>query len=263
MPNYKSILIIFKFFFKKLFKSKKTKFFIFFGLTPLIVFLLINGIKLLYDSNHISGYSFFNKAGMIFFFKLYIQLVSLLFGASVINDEVDSKTLVYLNTSPASKLSIISGKFAAYFCVSYLSFVIGSSLLFVITNSNRILSAEYISRLIKLEFAGLISILAYSSLFLLLGVSMKKSTILGVFYIFGWEGIVQALPGAAQKLSILFYIGSLTPYRIPQDKSILASGITLPGFSESLLTLVFLSTFLLFLSIYIFKNKEYLLADHT
>ncbi len=255
--------IIFKFFVKKLFKSKKTKFFILFSFIPLIIFLLINGIKLLYDADPIRGSAFFNNAGMLFFFKLYIQLISLLFGASVINDEIESKTLVYLNTSPAPKSSIISGKFAAYFFVSYISFVIGSSLLFVVTNSGKILSPEFILILFRLEFAGLIAILAYSSLFLLMGVGMKKSTILGVFYIFGWEGIVQVLPGSAQKLSLLFYISSLTPIKIPKDKGILRLSISNPSFLESLITLVFLAVIFFLLSVYIFKKKEYLLADHT
>jgi len=263
MANNNRIKIIYNFFVKKLLRAKKTKFFILFSITPLLIFLLINGIKLLYNDNLLAGHDFFKNGEMPFFFQFYIQLVSLMFGAAVLSDEIDRKTLIYLNTSPISKFSILSGKLTAYLSVSFIIFAIGSSVLYVTTHFKGILTKKSLLTLLQLEFAGLIAIIAYSSLFLLFGVSLKKSTIIGLVYIFGWEPIAQILPGTAQKFTIFFYLNSLTPIRIPREKGILSISITQPGFAESLIILLLFSAIFFAASVYVFKKKEYLLADHT
>lgn len=263
MANLNKIKTIYGFFVKKLLRSKKTKFFIFFSLTPLLIFLIINGLKLIYHDNLLPGSTFFKNGGMPFFFQFYIQLISLLFGAAVLSDEIDSKTLIYLNTSPVSKFSILSGKFTSYLTISFLSFMIGSSTLYVATHLSGILTSGNITTLLQLEFAGLIAIIAYSSLFLMLGVSLKRSTIIGLVYIFGWEPIAQLLPGTAQKLTIFFYLNSLTPIRIPKEKGLLNISIVQPGFAEALFALLIFSVLFFTASVYIFRKREYLLADHT
>ncbi|MEN8221775.1 MAG: ABC transporter permease [Acidobacteriota bacterium] len=263
MANNNKIKIIYNFFVKKLLRAKKTKFFILFSITPLLIFLIINGIKLLYNDNLLAGSDFFKNGGMPFFFQFYIQLVSLLFGAAVLSDEIDRKTLIYLNTSPVSKSSILSGKLAAYLSVTFIIFAIGSSVLYLTTHFKGIMTKKSLLTLLQLEFAGLIAIIAYSSLFLLFGVSLKKSTIIGLVYIFGWEPIAQILPGTAQKLTIFFYLNSLTPIRIPKEKGLLNISISQPGFAESLIILLLFSTVFFAASVYVFKKREYLLADHT
>ncbi len=263
MANMNQIKIIFNFFIKKLIRAKKTKLFILFSFTPLLVLMLINGIKLLNNDSLLSGATFFRNGGMPFFFQFYIQLVSLLFGAAVLSDEIDRKTLIYLNTSPVSKLAILSGKLAAHLSVSFIIYAIGSSILYITTHFKGILTKKSLMTLLQLEFVGLIAIIAYSTLFLLLGVSLKKSTIIGLVYIFGWEPIVQILPGAAQKLTVFFYLNSLTPISIPRERGILNISISQPGFLEALIILLLFSAVFFTVSVYIFRKKEYLLSDHT
>jgi len=263
MVNLKKIKVIYIFFTKKLLRSKKTKLFILLSMIPLLIFLIINGIKLANNDNMLSGDIFLKSGGIPFFFQLYVQLISLLFGAAVLSDEIDNKTLIYLNTSPVSKLTILTGKFASYLSISFLSFMIGSSILFIVTNLKTIISSESISTLLQLEFTGLISIIAYSSLFLMLAVSLKKSTSFGLLYIFGWETIAQLLPGATQKFTIFFYINSLTPIKIAKEKGLLNSNISQPNFLEALITLIVVSMIFFYISVHIFRRKEYLLADHT
>ncbi len=263
MGNLKRIGVIYTFFTRKLLRSKKTKLFILFSLIPLIIFLIINGAKLVGHENLLSGNTFLKNGGVPFFFKLYVQLISLLFGAAVLSDEIDNKTLIYLNTSPVSKFTILTGKFASYLSVSFLSFMVGSSILFLATNFKNIFSSESISTLLQLEFTGLIAIITYSSFFLLLGVSLKKSSIFGLLYIFGWETITQVLPGAAQKFTIFYYLNSLSPIKISKERGFLNSSIVQQSFAEALITLIILSALFFYISVYIFKRKEYLLADHT
>ncbi len=263
MANLNKIKVIYGFFVKILMRSKKTKFFILFSLTPLLIFLIINGLKLIYHDNLLAGSDFFKNGGMPFYFQFYIQLISLLFGAAVLSDEIDSKTLIYLNTSPVSKFSILSGKFSAYLSVSFLSFSIGSTILYIMTHFKKIFTTKSIATLLQLQFTGLVAIIAYSSLFLLFGVLLKKSTIIGLIYIFGWETIAQILPGTAQKLTIFFYFNSLSPIRIPKEKGILNIGVVQPGYAKALITLLIFSAIFFAVSVYVFKKREYLLADHT
>jgi len=260
-PNI--IQTLYGFFVKKLMRAKKTRIFILFSFTPLLVFLLINGIKLLNHNEFLSGAAFFKNGGMPFFFQFYIQLVSLLFGAAVISDEIDRKTLIYLNTSPVSKFSILTGKLAAYLTVSFIIFAAGSIFLYVTAHFRGILTQKHLLTLLQLEFTGFIAILAYSSLFLLFGVSLKKSTIVGLVYIFGWEAIAQILPGTAQKLTIMFYLHSLTPIRMPRENSPFSISVSHPGYAEALITLLVFTALFFAAAAYIFKKKEYLLADHS
>lgn len=263
MLNLNNIKTIYLFFTKKLFRSKKTKFFILFSFVPLIIFLLINGIKAIDQSTPLEGNVFFARAGMAFFFQLYIQIISLLYGAAVLSDETDSKTLIYLISSPISKLSVLSGKFLSYLTVSFSSFFLGSAVLYIITNFNKITEPESLKILAGLEIAGFISILAYSSFFMLLSALLKKSTILGVFFIFGWEGLAQVLPGAAQKLTVIYYMTSIIPINLPRRGWSIIPTIEKLQYFEALLILLLISSIFFAATAYIFYKKEYVLADHT
>ncbi|MEN8153417.1 MAG: hypothetical protein ABFR75_05290 [Acidobacteriota bacterium] len=263
MLNLNNVKTIYLFFTKKLFKSKKTKFFILFSFFPLIIFLLVNGIKAVNHSSPLEGSVFFARGGMSFFFQLYIQLVSLLFGGSVLGDEIESKTLIYLQASPASKLSVLTGKFLSYFTVSFSSFFLGSTSLYVVTNFNNIFDPGSMKTLAQLEFAGFLSILAYSSFFMMLGALLKKSTILGVFFIFGWEGLAQILPGAAQKMTIIYYMTSIIPIELPRGRGPFNFWVERLPYFEAVLMLLFISTLFFAATAYIFYRKEYVLADHS
>ncbi len=50
-----------------------------------------------------------------------------------------------------------------------------------------------------------------------LGAFMKKSILLGLFFVFGWESVVQYFPGVTQKFTIIHWVKSLLPIPPGQD----------------------------------------------
>lgn len=263
MSDIKSMRIVFSFFTKKLFKSGKTKFFLFASLIPLLVFLLIRFIELVNNYTFLSGPIFFSRAGMSFFFQLFIQLLSLLYGTSIIADEKERKTLIYLITSPASRSSVLIGKFFSHLLISFSVFFVGISSLLIATHTKYIFTSVFAERFILLNLSGFLSIVAYSSLFLLLGTVLKKSTIIGLIFIFGWEYITIFIPGSAQKLTLIHYIRAITPLRIHIGNSPFASLSEPASIPEAIIVLITVSIAFIVLSSIIFKKKEYIMTGNT
>ena len=262
MPDIKKVKIIFEFFFKKLLRSGRTKFFLIASFVPLGIFLLIRMIELMNNYSSLSGPIFFSRAGMSFFFQLFIQLISLFFGTTIIADEKDNKTLIYLITSPASRSSILAGKLMSHLLVAYSVFFIGISSLLIATHSKYLLTSIFAERFILLNLTGFLSITAYTTLFLLFGTFLKKSTIIGLIYIFGWEYIAMFIPGSAQKLTLIHYIRSITPMKIRVGNSPFTSFSEPATAPEAIIVLVLVSIIFLVLSSYIFRKKEYIMTGN-
>ncbi len=262
MREINNIKIIFSFFVKKLLRSSRTKVFFFSSLIPFIVFLLIRFIELINNTSALSGPEFFSKAGMSFFYQLFIQLISLLFGTSIIADETDRKTLIYLISSPISRFSILTGKFLSYLSISFAIFFTGLSLLLIATHTEILFSSIFAEKFILLTLSGFLSIIAYSSLFLLFGTLLKKSTIIGLFFIFGWEYIAIFIQGSAQKLTIIHYIRAITPVRINMGNSPFASLAGTVPTVEAIIVLILFSSVCIYISSLIFKNKEYIMTGN-
>jgi len=72
---------------------------------------------------------------------------------------------------------------------------------------------------------------------------------------------MQLFPGITQKLSIIHWIKSLLPTKLPQKGGFLSFNLEPSSIPESLIALVLISTVAIFLACYFFQSKEYLLAD--
>jgi ABC-2 type transport system permease protein len=80
--------------------------------------------------------------------------------------------------------------------------------------------------------AAVIGVLAYSAVFLLLGLLLKNSIVWGLGYIVVWEGVVAAFGSFAAKLAIRGYTRSIITSRTDIDLDLgdlsLAAGVTVP-----------------------------------
>jgi len=257
----KDIRNIFSFFFKTGLRSKRTKLFFFFSLIPVVILIIVKIVEILHPGNKISTLNLFSDVGLTFYFQLFIQLLSLFYGSSVISDEIENKTLVYLTTSPVSKSSILIGKFMANFIISAIIILVGLFISYLIPNFNSFLELKHIQEILTYCVVALLAILAYSSLFTLLGSFLKKSVLIGIVFIFGWESIVQFLPGSTQKLTIAHFVKSLLPNSFSGKAGFLIFRLQPSSTAESVIILVFLSLLFLVLSTIIFYKKEYILSD--
>jgi len=261
MINGYDIKTLFFFFFKVGIRAKRAKLFFIVSFIPAVIFIIVRIVSLLKPESHYPFSALFLQIGGVFYFQMFIQFLCLFYGSSVLTDEVDNKTLVYLTTSPVSKASIITSKFMAHTLISAVIITSGLLVSFIISNFSNLLKVVYLGRLGVFLGAALLAVLAYSSLFTLMGTFMKKSILVGLFFVFGWEAIAQFLHGATQKLTIIHYIKSLLPAGFPGTQSLLVFRLQPSSTTEAIITLLFLTLLFLTVSIVIFYKKEFTLSD--
>jgi ABC-type transport system involved in multi-copper enzyme maturation permease subunit len=262
MINGYDIKTLFLFFFKVGIRAKRARLFFIVSMIPAVIFIIVRIVALLNPGKSYPFPALFLQFGGVFYFQMFIQFLWLFYGSSVLTDEVDNKTLVYLTTSPASKASILASKFMAHTLISVVIITSGLLLSFVISYFSNLLKAVYLGRLGIFLGAALLAALAYSSLFTLLGTLMKKSILVGLFFVFGWEAVAQFLPGATQKLTIIHYVKSLLPAGISSgSRSLLFINLQPSSSTKAIITLLFLTVLFLTFSIFIFYKKEFTLSD--
>lgn len=262
MLNGNNFKTIFSFFFMTSLRAKRTRLFIFFSLLPTLILLITKIVGMIQPIPFTAG-EMFSKVVILLYFQMLIPLLALFFGTSIINDEVDNKTLIYLTTTPAAKGSIVVGKAMAYLALMVSIIGVGLVLAFIIAYTNYLLNPMYIRHLLSFLLTMTLAILAYGSLFAFLGALMKKSVIAGIIFIFGWEHVVQYIPGTTQKLTVYHYVKSLLPVKLAKGNPVLMFQLQPSSFADAVGTLLFIAALFLVFTIVIFYKKEYVLTDNA
>jgi ABC-2 type transport system permease protein len=251
---------IFIFFLKRGLKAKRTKLFFFIALGPVVILFIAKLVVIFNPNAQISITDIISKILMIVYIQLLIPVMALFFGTSVVNEEVDNRTLVFLTSTPVSKHSFIFGK---YFSSALLSSIIISFplvLSFLIINITRLNRMGYYHEFFLFLVVGILALFSYTALFLCLGTLFKKSLLMGLLFIFGWESIVQYFPGSTQKLTLIHFVKSLLP-ETSENVKFLVLKLEPSPVLESVLALLLVMIIGLLLASFIFNRKEYILTD--
>ena len=262
MKTTNPIFILFGSFFRAGLKAKRTRVFILLALVPVV---LMAATRILEASRSLAAGSsgdFFAKIMLSLYFQLLIPVLALFFGTSIVNDELDNKTLVYLTTVPVSRRAVILGKYLAAFTL--LTLVVGSGFLvsFLAAAASRLGQAAAWQELGVFLGTSLLALFCYSALFTLAGAFMKKSILIGLFFVFGWESVVQYFPGVTQKFTIIHWIKSLLPVQADQGGFLIFQLQPSPAL-ESLLVLSIAGLIFLVAAVFIFERREYILSDNA
>lgn len=141
----------------------------------------------------------------VLFFGLIVTavlpLTALLFGTSVLGDELEDGTAVYLLTKPIKRWQILLPKLAAAWLVTAAMLVtstVASGLLALEGNGDA-------NMVIGFAVAVAIGALAYSCIFVLLSVITTRALIMGLVYVFLWEGAITGIFHGTRYLSIRHY----------------------------------------------------------
>ncbi len=261
MINFNHIKTVFSFFYKAGMRAKRTKLLFILAGIPTLIFGIVWIVTLLNpDASYPS--SLFEQIGGGYFFQMYIQLLALFYGSSVISDEIEGKTLVYLTTSPASRPSILCGKFLANFAITSVIITAGLLASFLLANLPHVLHVDYLVLFAKFLGVALLAAFTYSALFIFLGTIMNRSVLMGLFIIFGWENIVYYMPGSTQNFTVVHYVKSLLPLNLTGSKGFLAVNLSASSELESILFLLLAGIFFIGLATVIFYTKEYTLSEN-
>ncbi len=101
MINPYDINTLYSFFFKAAIRAKRTRVLFLISMLPFLV-VVIAKVAFSLRGGAEPAFDLFVKVGATFYFQFMIPLMALFFGAAVLNEEVDNKTLIYLTTSPVS-----------------------------------------------------------------------------------------------------------------------------------------------------------------
>lgn len=251
---------IFGFYIKRGFKARRTKLFFLISLIPVLILFLAKLIEIINPDSRVSAAGIFLKVFLVVYIQLLVPILALFYGSSLISEEVDNKTLVFLTTAPVPKPAIALGKYFAYGLLSLVIINLGFILSFIIININRLNDMIYLGEFATFFAVGILAYLSYSALFMLLGTLFKKSIVVGLLFIFGWESVVQYFPGTTQKFTLIHYVKSLLPESAENIKFLMFR-LEPSSLLESCLILVLVTVVSLLAACFFFKRKEYVLSD--
>lgn len=158
-------------------------------------------------------------------FAVLVPVVALVFASASLGDAREDGTLVYLWLRPMDRWPVVVGAWLAAITVSLPLTVIPLGVAALLAGGG----AELLS---ATTLAAVIGVVAYSALFVLLGLVVKNSIVWGLGYVLVWEGIVAAFGSFAAKLAIRGYTRSILTSVTDVDLDLgdlpLAAGIAVP-----------------------------------
>jgi ABC-type transport system involved in multi-copper enzyme maturation permease subunit len=183
-----------------------------------------------------------------------LPVVAMIYGASLIRNEIDDKSITQVITSPLPRPVSYIGY--------YISLVISLSMIMVLINSVGWLAffgQQGMGRgagniLLVMMVLGVIGSIVYSSLFLMFSVVFKRPIYLGLFYAFIWEGFVGSIPGAISQYTIKHFIRSIGSSWLDYGMISSYDGASV-GTAFGVLTVI--TIFCLALGAILFRGKEY------
>lgn len=189
---------------------------------------------------------------VILLLMFLLPVLSLIYGASMIRNEMDDRSIVQVVTAPLDRRISYLGYYIGLVMVLCLLITVVTAiggLAFLAFSPEREGGAQLIVTFIALQYLG---VLVYSALFLFLGTLMRQPIYLGLLYVFIWEGFIGSVPGS---------IGDLT---IRHQLQVIASELTDHGsvawtsgdWAISLLSIVILTAVLLVAGAYVLQREE-------
>ena len=135
-------------------------------------------------------------------FTIVVPIVALVFAAAAFGDLKADSTLVYLWMRPMDRWPMVVGAWLASVTVSLPLTLVPLTVAAVIAN----VGAELVWATI---LACAVGNLAYSAVFMLLGLLLKNSVVWGIGYILIWEGFVAGVSSVGERLAIRGYTRSV------------------------------------------------------
>lgn len=138
----------------------------------------------------------------IFGLAVAVPLTTLVFGSAALGDIIDDGTMVYLWLRPVPRLRIVAAAAAATLTVVVPLVLIPLVLSAVFTGGGGALVAGT-------ALSAFLGVLAYTGIFVMLGVRVRRSLVWGLLYVFIWEGFVANAGKTASRLAVRAYTRSI------------------------------------------------------
>jgi ABC-type transport system involved in multi-copper enzyme maturation permease subunit len=181
-----------------------------------------------------------------------LPIMAMIFGASMIRNEIDDRSITQVITSPVDRRVSYLGYYLALIVVLAMSLVViavvGWTGYFLVSG----LTGDAMGLLFEYMAVLLLGTLVYSSLFLVMGVVLKQPIYLGLIYAFIWEGFIGTFPGAIGNFTIMHQLRVIASSQIQYGNIVEFSGDS----GVSLLSLFVVTGLLLVLGAFAFRKKQ-------
>jgi ABC-2 type transport system permease protein len=228
---------------------------------PVLFGLVYRGVLVARLPPRVTGFDLYGVIVAIYYVRNVLPLAALFYATALIADEVDGKTLTYLITRPVRRASILAGKYAAYLATTVSLALPPAVIAFFLLTTARGLSGVggAVPDLFRDLGVMVLTLVAYGTLFTLLGVLLRRPVIPGLLFLFVWE-LVANLPGYMPRLTLTAWLRSLIRHRPAEEGLAGIFGQALPV-DLSLLVLGLASAAFLALATWIFSRREYVMEQ--
>jgi ABC-2 type transport system permease protein len=153
-----------------------------------------------------------------------LPLTALMFGTSVLGDELEDGTAIYLLTKPVPRWEILVPKLIAPWILTSLILVASTVLSGLVAIDSGGREVVY-----GAAIAVVLGSLVYTTLFVMLSVLSTHALIIGLIYVFIWEGAVAGLFEGVRYLSVRHYTLGVADWasgRVPETFDAYVGGTT-------------------------------------
>ncbi len=206
----------------------------------------------------VTGFAFFSVVTAMVSFPFVAPMLALFYSSGIIIDEMETGTIPFLITRPLERSRLLAGKMIGSFLLQVLLFLPPMVLCFYLTASpggwQEI--GSHFPTLALDSGVAVLGIAAYSGLFALLGIVLRRPVLAGLIFVFGWQAAATYVPGLVRQLTVAHYLQSLLPHESLQGALAgLFSSRSSTLLSISALLTIIVSTHAL--AIWAFSKKEF------
>lgn len=194
--------------------------------------------------------------GILLFQQILILMFTLIYGTSMMNDEMESRTITYLFLRASKRFEVLIYKFIGINVVITLLFSISvlATYFTLSTHTSMETMNDHLVLAISLVASLIFGAYAYIGIFSFLGVLFKRPLVVGLIYSFFWEVFMVNMPLNVQQLTVMYYIRSifLGTHTVRQYTDI-TERASVPG---SILVLSIVGTVFLILASFVISRKD-------
>ncbi|MFI1091809.1 ABC transporter permease subunit [Streptomyces sp. NPDC020917] len=159
---------------------------------PLLLLIIVSAVRAL------AGQDDNTTANLLQGFALsaMVPLIGVIAGTGAIGPEIDDGAIVYLLAKPIKRSTIVATKLLVAIGVSVAFCAIPTLVAGFVLNGN----GQHLA--VAFAVAAAVASVAYSAIFLMLGVLTRHAVVVGLVYALVWEGVIGNVVPGARTLSV-------------------------------------------------------------
>ena len=150
----------------------------------------------------------YSQVSSILVFRM-LALASAIYTTAIVGQEVEQRTIVYLLTRPIPRWKLLLTRYLASVVVVAGIGILSAWILSVAVYHGSGLGNPLLAKDVEALCVGA---LAYGAFFLFVSLTLNRSMLVCLLFIFGWETSVPNMPGELYRLSIFSYLQAIAEH---------------------------------------------------